>query len=75
MKYRLGFSGRSSPMKLSIAFGVPDHMCGKRITLSRASFRVPCVLYASLAPGSVMPLSSSKLPSSKISCGPCSSSV
>jgi hypothetical protein len=44
MKYFLGSSGRSSPMKISIAFDVPDHMCGNRTTLSRASFSVPCVL-------------------------------
>ncbi len=75
MKYWFGFSGRSSPMKISIEFEVPDHMCGKRITLSRASFRVPRVLYANRALGSVTPLSKVKSPSSKYSCGPCSSSV
>ena len=44
MKYLPGSSGRSSPMKISIDFGVPDHMCGNRMTLSLAAFRVPWVL-------------------------------
>jgi hypothetical protein len=43
-KYFLRSSGRSSPMKISMAFGVPDHMCGNRMALSLASFSVPCVL-------------------------------
>lgn len=69
-KYFLGLMGLSSPMNISIDFDVPDHMCGNRITLSFAAFNVPCVLKASFALGSVMPLSSSKSPSSKYSCGP-----
>ena len=74
MKYFLGLMGRSSPMKISIDLDVPDHMCGNRITLSFAGFKVPCVLKASFALGSVMPLSNSKSPSSKYWCGPCPSS-
>jgi hypothetical protein len=52
-------------MKISIAFGVPDHMGGKRMTLSLASFSVPCVLSPILAVGRVIPFSSSKSLSSK----------
>jgi hypothetical protein len=44
MKYLRGSRGRSSPMKISMAFGVPDHMCGNRIALSLAPFSLPWVL-------------------------------
>jgi hypothetical protein len=36
-------------MKISIDFDVPDHMCGNKITLSFALFKIPWVLNASFA--------------------------
>src|SRR6187401_871710 len=69
-KYRDGSSVRPSPIQSSIVAEVAEYQCGTRITLSFAALRVPCVLYASFAPRSVYPESSTKSPSSKYWCAP-----
>src|SRR5919106_3354874 len=67
MKYLLGSSGRPSPIHTSRASGAPPRKFGNRIALSFAAFKVPCVLYASLALGRMTPVVSRKSPSSNIS--------
>src|SRR6185437_883060 len=67
MKYLRGSSGRSAPIHIARASGVPPKKFGKRTALSFAVLSVPNVSYASLALGSVNPVVVWTFPSSKIS--------